>query len=295
MRPVKYIGKSIVDYIPNLFTIAVIILLMRYILMFCKYMAEQIKCGKLKIPGFYPEWAMSTYHILRFVLWAFTVAMIYPYLPGADSRVFQGISVLMGLLVSFGSSALISNFIAGFVITYMRPFVKGDLIKLNDTIGTVEEKTALVIRIKTKKNEVVTIPNSFMMSAQTTNYSESARSYGLIIHQEISIGYDTPWKKVEQLMIDAALSTDGVSQKPRPFVLQTSLEDYAIVYQINAYITEAERMPSLTSELLANIQDKFATAGVEIMSPEYVSVRNGNKSTIPNEDQQAVKAETQKA
>jgi small-conductance mechanosensitive channel len=144
-----------------------------------------------------------------------------------------------------------------------------------------------VIRIKTKKNEVVTIPNSFMMSAQTVNYSESARSYGLIIHQEISIGYDTPWKKVEQLLIDAALSTDGVSQTPKPFVLQTSLGDYAIVYQINAYITEADRMPSITSELFANIQDKFATAGVEITSPEYVSVRNGNKSTIPHPEQQS--------
>lgn len=285
LKPIKYVGKATLDYLPNLFTIIVIFLIMKYVIRFFKFMSEQVQEGKLKIPGFYQEWAIPTYHIARFFLWAFMVAMIYPYLPGADSRVFQGISVLMGLLVSFGSSAVISNFIAGFVITYMRPFVKGDCIKLNDTVGFVMEKTTLVTRIKTRKNEIVTIPNSFIMSAQTINYTESAVDYGLIIHSEVTIGYDSPWRKVQQLLIDSALATPGVSSEPAPFVLQTSLNDFYPVYQINAYIKDASKMPLIISNLCATIQDKFAAADVEIMSPHYTAFRNGNASTIPKSEQ----------
>ena len=166
--------------------------------------------------------------------------MIYPYLPGSNSGVFQGISVFVGLIVSLGSTTVIGNIIAGLVITYMRPFKLGDQIKLNDTTGNVIEKTPLVTRIRTPKNEVVTIPNSFMMSSHTVNYSASAREYGLIIHSEVTIGYDAPWRLVHELLIDAALNTPGVVDSPRPFVLQTSLSDWYPVYQVNAYIQNAE-------------------------------------------------------
>lgn len=244
-KPVKFIGKGIVNYLPNLFTIIVIVL------------------------------------VIRFLLYAFMVAMIYPYLPGADSGVFQGVSVFVGLIVSLGSSTVIGNIIAGFVITYMRPFKLGDRIKLNDTVGNVIEKTTLVTRIRTPKNELVTIPNSFIMSSHTTNYSESARDLGLIIHAEVTIGYDTPWRKVHQLLIDAAKATSGVSSEPEPFVLETSLSDFYPVYQINAYIKDADKLNQLYSELFQNIQDKFAAADVEILSPHYTAFRNGDASTIP--------------
>ncbi len=166
---------------------------------------------------------MPTFHIIRFLLYAFMIAMIYPYLPKSNSGVFQGISVFVGLIVSLGSSTVIGNIIAGLVITYMRPFKLGDRIKLNDTTGDIIEKTPLVTRIRTPKNEVVTVPNSFIMSSHTVNYSTSAREYGLIIHAEVSIGYDVPWRKVNPLLIDAALNTPGVVDDPRPFVLETSL------------------------------------------------------------------------
>ena len=181
---------------------------------------------------------MPTFHIARFLLYAFMIAMIYPYLPGSDSGVFQGISVFVGLIVSLGSSTVIGNIIAGLVITYMRPFKMGDRIKLNDTTGDIIEKTPLVTRIRTPKNEVVTVPNSFIMSSHTVNYSTSAREYGLIIHSEVSIGYDIPWRQVNQILIDAALNTPGVVDDPRPFVLETSLSDWYPVYQINAYIRQ---------------------------------------------------------
>lgn len=248
------------------------------------YLSREVEAGRLKFGGFYPDWAMPTYHIIRFLLYAFMIAMIYPYLPGAKSGVFQGISVFIGLIVSLGSSTVIGNVIAGLVITYMRPFKLGDRIQLNDTTGNVIEKTPLVTRIKTPKNEVVTIPNSFIMSSHTVNYSASAREYGLIIHSEVTIGYDAPWRQVHQLLMEAALNTPGVIDDPRPFVLETSLSDWYPVYQINAYIREADKLAQIYSDLHQNIQDRFNEAGVEIMSPHYMAMRDGNESTIPKDD-----------
>lgn len=283
-NPIQKILMGIVDYIPNLFTIVVIWYAVRYLIRFVLYMAREVEGGRLKINGFYPDWAMPTYHIVRFLLYAFMIAMVYPYLPGSQSGVFQGISVFVGLIVSLGSSTVIGNIIAGLVITYMRPFKLGDRIKLNDTTGNIIEKTPLVTRIRTPKNEVVTIPNSFIMSSHTVNYSSSAREYGLIIHSEVTIGYDAPWRQVHQLLIEAALNTPGVVDDPRPFVLETSLSDWYPVYQVNAYIKEADKMAQIYSDLHQNIQDRFNEAGVEIMSPHYMAMRNGNETTIPKDD-----------
>lgn len=283
-NPVKDILVGIVDYIPNLFTIFIIWYAIKYLVRFVHYLSREIEAGRLKFGGFYPDWAMPTFHIIRFLLYAFMIAMIYPYLPGSRSGVFQGISVFVGLIVSLGSSTVIGNIIAGLVITYMRPFKLGDRIQLNDTTGNVIEKTPLVTRIRTPKNEVVTIPNSFIMSSHTVNYSSSAREYGLIIHSEVTIGYDAPWRQVHQLLIEAALSTPGVIDDPRPFVLETSLSDWYPVYQINAYIREADKLAQIYSDLHQNIQDRFNEAGVEIMSPHYMAMRDGNESTIPKDD-----------
>ena len=283
-NPIRNIFVDIIDYIPNLFTIVVIWYAVKYLVRMVLYLAREIEAGRLKFNGFYPDWAMPTFHIVRFLLYAFMIAMIYPYLPGSKSGVFQGISVFVGLIDSLGSSTVIGNIIAGLVITYMRPFKMGDRIKLNDTTGDIIEKTPLVTRIRTPKNEVVTVPNSFIMSSHTVNYSTSAREYGLIIHSEVSIGYDVPWRQVNQILIDAALNTPGVVDDPRPFVLETSLSDWYPVYQINAYIKEAHKMAQIYSDLHQTIQDKFNEAGIEIMSPHYMAVRDGNETTIPKDD-----------
>ena len=283
-NPIKNILVGIVDYIPNLFAILIICFAVKYLVRLVHYLSREVEAGRLKFGGFYPDWAMPTYHIIRFLLYAFMIAMIYPYLPGAKNGVFQGISVFVGLIISLGSSTVIGNVIAGLVITYMRPFKLGDRIQLNDTTGNVIEKTPLVTRIKTPKNEVVTIPNSFIMSSHTVNYSASAREYGLIIHSEVTIGYDVPWRQVHQLLIEAALNTPGVIDDPRPFVLETSLSDWYTVYQINAYIREADKLAQIYSDLHQNIQDRFNEAGVEIMSSHYMAMRDGNESTIPKDD-----------
>ncbi len=282
--PLHAILLGIVDYIPNLFTIAVIWLVTRYAVKGLRYLATEIETEKLKIHGFYADWAIPTFHIVRFLFYAFMIAMIYPYLPKSDSDIFKGISVFVGLIISLGSSTVVGNIIAGLVITYMRPFRIGDRIKLNDTTGKVVEKTAFVTRLRTPRNEVVTIPNSFIMSSYTVNYSSSAREYGLLIHTEVTIGYDVPWRKVHSLLIEAARLTPGVVADPEPFVLEPSLSDYYPVYQLHACIRDADRMAHILSALNQQIQDTFAAAEVEIMSPAYTAYRNGNATTIPERE-----------
>lgn len=279
INPLKMILKSIVEYIPNLFIILVIWFFVKYLIKGLRYITKEIENEKLKITGFYPDWAQPTFNIVRFLLYAFMIAMIYPYLPGSNSGVFQGISVFVGLIISLGSSSIIGNIIAGLVITYMRPYKLGDCIKLNDTTGNVIEKTPFVTRLRTLKNEVVTVPNSFIMSSHTVNYSESARNYGLIIHTSVSFAYDTPWRTVHDLLINAALRTPGVLHNPKPFVLETELQDYYPCYQINAYIKNADIIPDIMSDLMQNIQDLFNEAGIELMTPHYYANRDGNTAT----------------
>lgn len=278
--PVKGILFGIVDYIPDLITIIIICVAIRYLIRLLKYLSNEVATERLKIPGFYADWALPTFNIIRFLLYAFMIAMIYPYLPGSDKGVFQGISVFVGLIISLGSSTVIGNVIAGWVITYMRPFRKGDRIKLNDTVGDIIEKTPLVTRIRTAKNEIVTMPNSFIMSSQSINYTRSAHEFGLILHAEVTIGYDVPWRLVHRMLIEAALRTPGILHEPYPFVLETGLNDWYPVYQINAYTREAQKMALIYSELFQNIQDRFNEEGVEIMSPTYIAARDGNASTV---------------
>jgi small-conductance mechanosensitive channel len=157
----------------------------------------------------------------------------------------------------------------------------GDRIKINDLVGNVIEKTPFVIRIRTPKNEEVTIPNSNIMAAQTFNYSESARNCNLILPIEVTFGYETPWRKVHELLLNVAKQTPDVQENPKPFILQTALDDFDVQYQLNVYVIDADKMPQIYSALRQNIQDVFRDAGIEIMSPHYQAIRDGNKTTIP--------------
>lgn len=279
--PFKGILIAVWNYLPNLFSILVIYFVMKYIIRFVGYIFQEIESQKLQITGFHSDWAMPTYSIAKFLLYAFELVMIFPYLPGSDSNVFKGVSVFIGILFSLGSSSAIANIVAGLVITYMRPFKIGDRIKIGDVTGDVIEKTLLVTRIKTIKNEIITIPNSSILTGNTTNYSIEAKENGLIIHTTVTIGYDVPWKDMHQVLIDAALRTDMILKEPMPFVFQTSLEDFYVAYQINAYTREASKQSLIYSNLHQNIQDVANERGIEIMSPHYRAARDGNTTTIP--------------
>ncbi len=281
LTPLKKIMLGIWHYLPNLITIIVIIFVFRYVNKGIKFLRDEVKSGALHIPGFYPDWATPTYQIIRILMFAFMLVVIFPYLPGSDSPVFRGVSVFLGVLFTFGSSGSLSNIVAGLILTYMRAFKIGDRVKIGDVTGDIIERTLLVTRIRTIKNEDITIPNATVMNNHTINYTSASKRLGLIVHTTITIGYDVPWRKVHELLIDAALSTEMIQQFPKPFVLQTSLDDYYVSYQINAYTKKPAKQAVIYSNLHQNIQDKFNEAGVEIMSPHYQTLRDGNQTTIP--------------
>ena len=281
--PFRGVVNAVWSYIPNFFSIVVIVVIMRYFIRFVRYIFSEIDSEKLKIGGFHADWAMPTFSIVKFLLYAFMFVMIFPYLPGSDSGIFKGVSVFIGVLFSLGSSSAIANIIAGIVITYMRPFRTGDRIRIGEMTGDVIEKTLLVTRLRTPKMEEITIPNASVLSGNTINYSAPAKNDGLIIHSTVTIGYDAPWKDVHQALIDAALRTTGIMQAPSPFVLQTGLEDFYVSYQINAYIKEVNRTTAIHSDLHRHIQDVFNERGIEIMSPHYRALRDGNTTTIPDQ------------
>ncbi|MFI2741661.1 mechanosensitive ion channel family protein [Zhouia sp. PK063] len=277
------IFKAIWNYLPNIIKIAAIIIVMKYFMRFVKYIFSEIQAEKLQISGFHADWAMPTFTIVRFLLYAFMFVLIFPLLPGSDSTIFKGVSVFIGILFSLGSSSAIANMVAGLVITYMRPFKIGDRVNLGNVSGNVIEKTMLVTRIKTIKNEEITIPNSSVLTGNTTNYSTYAQQDGLIINTSVTLGYDIPYKKVYQALIEAALRTDMIEKTPQPFVLQTSLEDFYVSYQLNAYTKQANKQAVIYSQLHQNIQDCCNELDIEILSPHYRAQRDGNMTTIPQE------------
>ena len=281
LSPLKSIFIGIWNYLPNLFSILAIYFVMKYFIKFVKYIFTAIDSEKLKVSGFHADWAMPTFSIVKFLLYAFMFVLIFPFLPASDSNIFKGVSVFIGVLFSLGSHSSIANVVAGLVITYMRPFIVGDRIKIGDVTGDVIEKTLLVTRLRTPKNEEVTIPNSSVLSGNTVNYSTMARTVGLIIHTTVTIGYDVPWKKMHQALLNAADRTELLQKEPKPFVLQTSLDDFYVAYQINGYTRETNRHNRIYSDLHQNIQDCCNEMGIEIMSPHYRSARDGNTTTIP--------------
>lgn len=283
IHPFKVIFQGILDFIPNLIFIAITIYVVRYLLRLLRLIFSEIEKGRVSFKGFHKDWAAPTFKLSRFLLIVFAIVLISPYMPGFGSPAFQGISIFFGILLSLGSTAAIANIVAGAALTYMRPFKVGDRVKIADTVGDVVEKTLLVTRVRTIKNVEVTIPNSMVLGSHMINFSVLAQESRLILHTSVTIGYDVPWRQVHELLIGAARDTKGVVKEPPPFVLQTSLNDYSVAYELNAYTADAQHLLVIQSELHQNIQDRFNEAGVEIMSPAYAALRDGNQVTIPND------------
>ncbi|HEY9115475.1 MAG TPA: mechanosensitive ion channel family protein [Bacteroidales bacterium] len=281
LSPVTNIFWGFVNYLPNLITIVIIFIATRYLVRFFGFLANEIKDGKLKLGTFYPDWALPTYNIVRVLLYALMFIFMFPYLPGSDSPIFKGVSVFIGVLFSLGSSSAISNMVAGLVITYMRPYKIGDRIKIGEHTGDVVEKTLLNTRLRTIKNEEITIPNAFVLSGQTINYSNSAADKGLILHTTITIGYDVNWRKMHEALLEAADRTPLLEKKPKPFVFQTSLDDFYVSYQINAFTKEASKQALIYSDLHANILDCCFEKGIEILSPHFRAERSGSPLQVP--------------
>jgi small-conductance mechanosensitive channel len=281
--PLTIMGKALLAAIPKLFFLAILIVITRYLLKLLRLFFVGIENRTVTISGFDADWAKPTYKIVRILVVAFAAVVAFPYIPGSDSPAFKGVSIFLGVLFSLGSSSAISNVVAGLTMTYRRAFKVGDRVGIGEFRGDVTEIRLLVTHLRTPKNEEVVLPNSMILNTQVINYSTEARKQGVILHTAVTIGYGAPWRQVHELLISAALATESILKDPSPFVLQTALNDFYVTYEINAYTDNPHRMLQTYSELHQNIQDKFNEGGVEIMSPHYRQLRDGNEVTIPQE------------
>ena len=281
--PLTTLGLSFIGALPNLAFLVVLVLVVRYLLKLGRMFFLAIENRSLQFEDFDPEWAIPTYKMLRIFIVAFSVVVAYPYIPGSDSAAFKGVSVLLGVIFSLGSSSVIGNIIAGYTMTYRRAFRNGDRIKVGDVTGEVVDSRVLVTTLRTTKNELVVVPNSEILSKSVVNYSTLARERGLLLHTTVGIGYETPWRQVEAMLLMAAERTEGLRREPAPFVLQTGLGDFCVTYELNAATDDASRLPALYSALHANILDVFNEYGVQIMTPNYEADPQEPKLVRPGE------------
>jgi len=279
--PLRALGLAFIGYLPKFLFLLVIAALVTMAIRIVRAFFRQIANGRLVFESFPPEWAAPTDKIVRVLLIAFALVVAFPFLPASDSPAFTGVSVFFGVLVSLASSSALSNAIAGIVLTYTSAFRLGDRVKIGDTFGDIIDTSLLATRIRTIKNEDVTIPNSIALGSAVTNYTREAQTRGLILHTAVTIGYSVPWRQVHGLLIEAAAATRGILADPKPFVWQTALNDFYVTYELNAYTASPQQMIDIYADLHAAIQDAFFAAGVEIMSPHYASVRDGNTVAIP--------------
>jgi len=272
LNPLRSLWQGFVSAVPDLVFLVVLFVVVRFIIKLARRFFDGVSRGHIRLQNFDPDWALPTFKILRLLIIALAVVVAYPYIPGSESNAFKGVSLFLGVLFSLGSSSFIANMIAGISMTYRGAFKQGDLVKIGEVTGAVDDIKVMTTRIRTAKNEIVVIPNSGILNANVVNYSALARSDGLVLHTEVGIGYDVPWREVETMLLLAVERTDGLRAEPKPFVLQLSFGDFATKYQVNAYCNEPLRMLSLYSALHANIQDVFNEHGVQIMTPVYTQL-----------------------
>jgi small-conductance mechanosensitive channel len=269
LNPVISMGKGFLNFLPSLAFLIVIYLVTRYLLRLIKLFFTGIQDGGIKLPNFDDDWAMPTFKILRIVVIAFALVIAYPYIPGSETSAFKGISVFLGVMFSLGSSSFISNIIAGYSMTYRGAFKPGDLVQVDDQVGYVEDQKLLVTRLRSRKNEEISIPNSVLLNSNIVNYSKRAKDLGLILHTSVGIGYDAPWRLVDTMLKEAAGRTEGLLKQPPPFVLKRSLNTFDVTYEINAYCEDASKLFHYYNLLHQNILDLFNENNIQIMTPAY--------------------------
>ncbi|MGQ0577739.1 MAG: mechanosensitive ion channel family protein [Betaproteobacteria bacterium] len=269
LDPLSTMWGGLIEALPGLIFIAILIVITRYILKLIQLFFGGIAHGSIKPAGFEQEWAWPTYRLVRIAIVGFALVMAYPYIPGSDSEAFKGVSIFFGLLMSIGAASMVANNLAGYTLIYRRAFKVGDRIKVGDVIGDVVAMRQQVTQLRTVKNEEVIIPSSLILNSHVVNYSSLARDKGLILHTTVGIGYETPWRQVEAMLIEAAKRTDDLLREPPPFVLQQGLGDFSVTYEINVYCDRPQEMAKLYTALHRNILDVFNEHGVQIMTPAY--------------------------
>ena len=256
--------------VPGLFTALVILLFIRFLVRLTRGFFAAVQSGRVSVPWVHPDTAAPTERIVVTLLWLFGLVLCYPHLPGSGSEAFKGVSVLLGLLVTIGSSGSINQIVSGLILVYARALRPGDYVRVGECEGTVAEVGLVATRLHTPWHELVTIPNAVVLGAATTNYSRMERADSLWYRTSVTIGYDAPWRQVHAMLCQAAEQTKGIRREPSPFVLQSSLGDFYVEYTLNFQPEDPAQRVFVLSELHTNIQDAFNEHGVQILSPHYM-------------------------
>lgn len=270
-RLLDYLLSGIVSAIPGIAVAVMIFFIARGISGFSKRLLE-----RLSRPGtigwLTDETLQPTTRLTSLAIWLFAVVMAYPYLPGSGTEAFKGLSVLVGLMISLGASSVVGQAASGLILTYSRTLRAGEFVRIGDHEGTVTDVGMFNTTIRTGLGEVLTLPNSMITGSVTKNYSRIVQGQGYVVDTVVTIGYDTPWRQVEAMLVEAARRTDGILQVPPPYVFQTALSDFYPEYRLVAQAIPSEPRPraQLLSMLHAHIQDVFNEYGVQIMSPHYL-------------------------
>ena len=271
--PAHGLWEAFLAYIPNLFHIVAMGVVLYVVLQIIGQVFRAIERGVVVIHGFHTDWARPTYNIVRLLLIVLAAIEIFPLLPGAGSAYFQGISVFVGALVTIGSSGAIGNVMSGLVLIYTRAFQIGETVRIGEVTGAVTGKNMLVTRLRTPQNEEITIPNGIVLTQAVRNYSAFTQREGLVLQAQVNVGYDIEWRKVHDLLLAAAARTDDVRSEPQPFVLQSSLDAISVQYVLNAYIVDPAGMSRIQSDLHRHILDAFREAGMELASPPVTMLK----------------------
>jgi small-conductance mechanosensitive channel len=266
----SWVVDGIARAIPGLFVVLIILFLTRVASRLIRALFEGIESGRLEIPGLHPETAQPTRRIVTAALWLLALVVAYPYFPGSSTAAFKGLSVFAGLVISLGSTGIVNQAMSGLMLMYARALRPGDFVHIGSVQGTVTHLGMLSTKVRSLKNEEITVPNAVVISRETTNYSRFERE-GVAITTTVTIGYDTPWRTVQALLVEAAGETEGLRKEPQPFVLQTALSDYYPEYKLLAVIDQPAKRGLVLSVLHQNIQDLFHRNGIQIMSPHYVA------------------------
>jgi small-conductance mechanosensitive channel len=276
-------AQAVENYVPNFGYLFVILLSGWILLKGLKYFFASIQNGTIVFEKFPRDWADPTYKLCRAILFLFVLMVSFPYLPGAHSAFFRGFSVFVGALVTFGSSGVIGNLLAGILLTYERAFRVGDVVQIEGVFGKVMEKTLLVTRVLTVGSEQVTIPNSKVLTDSVTNYSAHGLGNGFALGVLATIGYEVDWRTVHKLLLDGATRTEQIATDPVPRVLEKSFGNYSVGYELRAWSKTSEGIFETYAALRRNVLDAFAHAGVEIMTPTILSHRDASELAVSTE------------
>jgi len=281
--PIQRGIHEVENYIPNLGYLLVILLFGWIVLRGMKYFFSAIRRGTIVLEHFPADWADPTYKLCRSIVFLFVLMVGFPYLPGAGTAFFRGFSLFVGALVTFGSSGAIGNLLAGILLTYARAFRVGDVVQIEGVYGRVAEKTLLVTRLVTTGNEQVSIPNSKVLNESVTNYSAHGAGNSVAMAVSVTIGYDIDWRTVHKMLIDAATRTAQAATDPPPAVMEKSLDNYSVNYELRVFSRTADGIYDSYAALRRNVLDAFAEAGVEIMTPTILSHRDASALAVPIE------------